>query len=287
MAVSDRVKSGPEKAPHRSLWKALGLTDEELKLPLIGVVSAKSECVPGHNHLNNIAQAVKDGIRLAGGVPVEFPAIGVCDGIAMGHVGMKYSLASRELIADSCESMAMAHGFDGMVFIPNCDKIVPGMLMAARRLNLPAMVISGGPMMPGRMPGGSGDMDLNSVFEAVGAYKAGKMDDAQLNAVESSACPGCGSCSGSAMRISAGTAGTAGEDGGQSRVQLCSAGTVRQHSPCGGSGGRLSGTLHLSPGKRPDPPGGSQAAERTHGKVFPGHCKIRQHFRSIHCHCLG
>ncbi len=196
MAVSDRVKSGPEKAPHRSLWKALGLTDEELKLPLIGVVSAKSECVPGHNHLNNIAQAVKDGIRLAGGVPVEFPAIGVCDGIAMGHVGMKYSLASRELIADSCESMAIAHGFDGMVFIPNCDKIVPGMLMAARRLNLPAMVISGGPMMPGRMPGGSGDMDLNSVFEAVGAYKAGKMDDAQLNAVESAACPGCGSCSG-------------------------------------------------------------------------------------------
>lgn len=196
MAVSDRVKSGPEKAPHRSLWKALGLTDEELKLPLIGVVSAKSECVPGHNHLNNIAQAVKDGIRLAGGVPVEFPAIGVCDGIAMGHVGMKYSLASRELIADSCESMAIAHGFDGMVFIPNCDKIVPGMLMAARRLNLPAMVISGGPMLPGRMPGGKGDMDLNSVFEAVGAYKAGKMDDAQLNAVESSACPGCGSCSG-------------------------------------------------------------------------------------------
>ena len=228
MAVSDRVKSGPEKAPHRSLWKALGLTDEELKLPLIGVVSAKSECVPGHNHLNNIAQAVKDGIRLAGGVPVEFPAIGVCDGIAMGHVGMKYSLASRELIADSCESMAIAHGFDGMaqglgmhsilpqrdliagsieamanahsfdglVFLCSCDKIVPGMLMAARRLNLPAMVISGGPMMPGRMPGGSGDMDLNSVFEAVGAYKAGKMDDAQLNAVESAACPGCGSCSG-------------------------------------------------------------------------------------------
>ena len=119
MAVSDRVKTGPEKAPHRSLWKALGLTDEELKCPLIGVVSAQSECVPGHNHLRNIAQAVKDAIRLAGGVPVEFPAIGVCDGIAMGHIGMKYSLASRELIADSCESMALAHGFDGMVFIPN------------------------------------------------------------------------------------------------------------------------------------------------------------------------
>ena len=149
MAVSDRVKSGPEKAPHRSLWKALGLTDEELKLPLIGVVSAKSECVPGHNHLNNIAQAVKDGIRLAGGVPVEFPAIGVCDGIAMGHVGMKYSLASRELIADSCESMAIAHGFDGMVFIPNCDKIVPGMLMAAARLDLPCIFVPGGSMFSG------------------------------------------------------------------------------------------------------------------------------------------
>ena len=196
MAVSDRVKTGPEKAPHRSLWKALGLTDEELTRPLIGVVCAQSECVPGHNHLKNIAQAVKDGVRLAGGVPVEFPAIGVCDGIAMGHIGMKYSLASRELIADSCESMALAHGFDGMVFIPNCDKIVPGMLMAARRLNLPAMVISGGPMLPGRMPGDARDLDLNSVFEAVGAYKAGKIDEAGLTEVESSACPGCGSCSG-------------------------------------------------------------------------------------------
>ena len=196
MAVSDRVKTGPEKAPHRSLWKALGLTDEELTRPLIGVVCAQSECVPGHNHLKNIAQAVKDGVRLAGGVPVEFPAIGVCDGIAMGHIGMKYSLASRELIADSCESMALAHGFDGMVFIPNCDKIVPGMLMAARRLNLPAMVISGGPMLPGKMPGETRDLDLNSVFEAVGAYKAGKIDDEGLTAVESSACPGCGSCSG-------------------------------------------------------------------------------------------
>ena len=196
MAVSDRVKTGPEKAPHRSLWKALGLTDEELTRPLIGVVCAQSECVPGHNHLRNIAQAVKDGVRLAGGVPVEFPAIGVCDGIAMGHIGMKYSLASRELIADSCESMALAHGFDGMVFIPNCDKIVPGMLMAARRLNLPAMVISGGPMLPGRMPGDARDLDLNSVFEAVGAYKAGKIDEAGLTEVESSACPGCGSCSG-------------------------------------------------------------------------------------------
>ena len=196
MRISDRVKTGPEKAPHRSLWKALGLTDEELSRPLIGVVCAQSECVPGHNHLKNIAQAVKDGIRLAGAVPVEFPAIGVCDGIAMGHIGMKYSLASRELIADSCEAMAQAHGMDGMVFIPNCDKIVPGMLMAARRLNLPAMVVSGGPMLPGRMPGDARDYDLNAVFEAVGAYKAGKIDDQRLNDVESGSCPGCGSCSG-------------------------------------------------------------------------------------------
>ena len=196
MRISDRVKTGPEKAPHRSLWKALGLTDEELTRPLIGVVCAQSDCVPGHNHLKNIAQAVKDGIRLAGAVPVEFPAIGVCDGIAMGHIGMKYSLSSRELIADSCEAMAQAHGMDGMVFIPNCDKIVPGMLMAARRLNLPALVVSGGPMLPGRMPGDKRDYDLNAVFEAVGAYKAGKMDDAGLNAVESNSCPGCGSCSG-------------------------------------------------------------------------------------------
>jgi len=196
MRISDRVKTGPEKAPHRSLWKALGLTDEELTRPLIGVVCAQSDCVPGHNHLKNIAQAVKDGIRLAGAVPVEFPAIGVCDGIAMGHIGMKYSLSSRELIADSCEAMAQAHGMDGMVFIPNCDKIVPGMLMAARRLNLPALVVSGGPMLPGKMPGDKRDYDLNAVFEAVGAYKAGKIDDARLNDVESGSCPGCGSCSG-------------------------------------------------------------------------------------------
>ena len=191
---SDAVKSGPERAPHRSLWKAMGLTNEELTRPLIGVVSAKSECVPGHAHLDAVAQAVKDGVRMAGGVPVEFPSIGVCDGIAMGHVGMKYSLASRELIADSCESMAIAHGFDGMVFIPNCDKIVPGMLMAAARLNLPAIFVSGGPMLAGSLHGRA--LDLNSVFEAVGAYKAGKLDDDGLDEIESAACPGCGSCSG-------------------------------------------------------------------------------------------
>ena len=182
--------------PNRSLLRACGMTDEEMKQPIIGVVSAYSEIIPGHINLDKIADAVKAGVRMAGGTPVLVPAIGVCDGIAMGHIGMKYSLASRELIADSVETLAQAHQLDGLVLIPNCDKIVPGMLMAARRLNLPAMVISGGPMMPGRMPGGSGDMDLNSVFEAVGAYKAGKMDDTQLNAVESAACPGCGSCSG-------------------------------------------------------------------------------------------
>ena len=191
---SDAVKSGPERAPHRSLWKAMGLTNEELTRPLIGVVSAKSECVPGHAHLDAVTRAVKDGVRMAGGVPVEFPSIGVCDGIAMGHVGMKYSLASRELIADSCESMASAHGFDGMVFIPNCDKIVPGMLMAAARLNLPAIFVSGGPMLAGSLHGRA--LDLNSVFEAVGAYKAGKLDDDGLDEIESAACPGCGSCSG-------------------------------------------------------------------------------------------
>lgn len=191
---SDSVKTGPEKAPHRSLWKALGLTNEELALPLIGVVSAASECVPGHAHLSLLAQAVKDGIRMAGGTPILFPAIGVCDGIAMGHEGMRFSLSSRELIADSCEAMARAHGFDAMVFLPNCDKIVPGMLMAAARLNLPSIFVSGGPMLTGNRNGDV--LDLNSVFEAVGAYKLGNLDAQGLDAIESEACPGCGSCSG-------------------------------------------------------------------------------------------
>ena len=191
---SDAVKTGPERAPHRSLWKALGLTDQELARPLIGVVSAESECVPGHAHLGVLAQAAKDGIRMAGGTPVSFPSIGICDGIAMGHGGMRYSLASRELIADSCEAMAMAHGLDALVFLPNCDKIVPGMLMAAARLNLPSIVVSGGPMLAGSLRGKT--LDLNSVFEAVGAYKAGTLDHRELNEIESAACPGCGSCAG-------------------------------------------------------------------------------------------
>lgn len=191
---SDIVKKGVERAPHRSLFKAMGYTDEEINRPLIGVVNSKNEIIPGHIHLDKIAEAVKAGIRLAGGTPVEFGAIGVCDGIAMGHLGMKYSLATRELIADSCESMGLAHSFDGMVFIPNCDKIVPGMLMAAARINVPSIVISGGPMLSIRRNGKQ--LDLNSMFEAVGAYKAGKMTMEEVCDYEDHACPGCGSCSG-------------------------------------------------------------------------------------------
>ncbi|MEE0776568.1 MAG: dihydroxy-acid dehydratase, partial [Bacillota bacterium] len=191
---SDIMKKGPERAPQRSLLKALGLVDEEIKRPIIGVVNSFNEVVPGHVHLRNIAEAVKAGIRLAGGTPMEFNTIGVCDGIAMGHEGMKYSLASRELITDTIEVMATAHAMDGLVFIPNCDKIVPGMLMAAARLNLPSVFVSGGPMLTGKLKGQV--LDLNSVFEAVGAHAAGTLDDQGLCDVESNACPGCGSCSG-------------------------------------------------------------------------------------------
>lgn len=191
---SDIVKKGVEKTPHRSLFKASGLTDEELSRPLIGVVSSKNEIIPGHVMLDKIAEAVKAGVRIAGGTPLEFPAIGVCDGIAMGHVGMKYSLASRELIADSIESMAIAHGFDALVLIPNCDKIVPGMLIAASRLNIPAIICSGGPMLSMNFNGK--DRDLNTTFEAVGAFKAGTIDEMGLLELEEAACPTCGSCSG-------------------------------------------------------------------------------------------
>ena len=191
---SDIVKKGIERAPHRSLFKAMGYTDEEIERPLIGVANSKNEIIPGHIHLDKITEAVKAGIRMAGGTPIEFGAIGVCDGIAMGHTGMKYSLATRELIADSCEAMGLAHSFDGMVFIPNCDKIVPGMLMAAARVNVPSIVISGGPMLSINKDGKQ--LDLNSVFEAVGAFKAGKMTEAEVCDLEDNACPGCGSCSG-------------------------------------------------------------------------------------------
>jgi dihydroxy-acid dehydratase len=191
---SDQVKRGFERAPHRSLFYAMGLTPEELDRPLIAVANSYNEFIPGHVHLDKISEAVKAGIRLAGGTPLEFDVIGVCDGIAMGHVGMHQSLPSRELIADSVEVMANAHGVDGLVLIPNCDKIIPGMLMAAARLNLPAIFVSGGPMLAGRHEGR--DVDLNTVFEAVGMHKVGKLSDEELHALELEACPTCGSCSG-------------------------------------------------------------------------------------------
>ncbi|MDR3314228.1 MAG: dihydroxy-acid dehydratase [Oscillospiraceae bacterium] len=191
---SANVTQGVERAPNRSLFYALGYIEEELARPLIGVVSAYSEIVPGHQHLDKLAQAACTGVRIAGGTPILMPTIGVCDGIAMGHVGMKYSLPSRELIADSLETMAMAHQLDGLVLLPNCDKIVPGMLMGALRLDLPAIVCSGGPMLAGRVAGAPST--LSTLFEAVGAHKAGLIDDAQLLEREQGACPGCGSCSG-------------------------------------------------------------------------------------------
>ncbi|MBR2613655.1 MAG: dihydroxy-acid dehydratase [Clostridia bacterium] len=191
---SDNVTKGSERAPNRSLFYAMGYTKEELERPLIGVVSAHSEIVPGHFHLDKIADAVKAGIRMAGGTPVLIPAIGVCDGIAMGHIGMKYSLASRELICDSVETMTMAHQLDGLVLVPNCDKIVPGMVMAAVRMNVPAIVCSGGPMLAGHY--GGEEVSLSKLFEAVGAYKAGIIDECKLTECETGACPGCGSCAG-------------------------------------------------------------------------------------------
>ena len=191
---SDNVTKGIEKAPMRSLFYAMGYTKEELERPLIGVVSAHSEIVPGHINLDKITEAVKAGVRMAGGTPIMVPAIGVCDGIAMGHIGMKYSLASRELIADSVETMAMAHQFDGLVLVPNCDKIVPGMVMGAVRLNIPTVVCSGGPMMSGLVDGV--ETSLSKMFEAVGARKADIIDDAGLEEFEQNTCPGCGSCSG-------------------------------------------------------------------------------------------
>lgn len=191
---SDKVTLGVERAPMRSLFYAMGYTREELGRPLIGVVNAYSEIVPGHYHLDKITQAVKAGVRMAGGTPIEVPSIGVCDGIAMGHEGMKYSLASRELIADSVETVAMAHMFDGLVLVPNCDKIVPGMIMGAVRMDIPTVVCSGGPMMAGLFDGE--EVSLSKIFEAVGARKAGLIDDDALTDCEQSVCPGCGSCAG-------------------------------------------------------------------------------------------
>lgn len=192
---SDVIKKGVPAAPNRSLLYALGYTKEEIERPLVGVVCSFNEIVPGHMNLDKIAEAVKAGIRAAGGTPVEFPAIAVCDGIAMGHVGMKYSLVTRDLIADSTEAMAMAHQFDGLVMIPNCDKNVPGLLMAAARINVPTIFVSGGPMLAGTLENGRRTC-LSHMFEAVGAHYAGKLDDAGLEDYEENACPTCGSCSG-------------------------------------------------------------------------------------------
>ncbi len=191
---SIEVKKGSTRAAHRSLFYAMGYTEEELKKPLIGVCCAANEIIPGHMHLDTIAQAVKYGILEAGGTPIEFPAIGICDGIAMGHNGMKYPLASRELVADSVEAVANGHAFDALVLIPNCDKIVPGMLMAAARLNIPTVVVSGGPMLPGRLNGK--DISVSTVFEAAGRFESGQIGKAELSEIEHCACPGCGSCSG-------------------------------------------------------------------------------------------
>jgi len=191
---SDTVKSGIERAPHRSLFKAMGYTDEELRRPLVGIANSANEIIPGHVELDRIVSAVKAGVYMKGGTPITFGTIGVCDGIAMNHIGMKYSLASRELIADSIEVMAIAHGFDAMVMVTNCDKIVPGMLMAAARLDLPTIMVSGGPMLAGSCKGRT--IDLVSVFEAVGAVRSGKITRKDLLEIEDSACPTCGSCAG-------------------------------------------------------------------------------------------
>lgn len=192
--VKDTIVNGFQNAPHRSLYHALGLTTEEQQRPMIGIVSSYNEIVPGHMNIDKIVEAVKLGVAMAGGTPIVFPAIAVCDGIAMGHTGMKYSLVTRDLIADSTEAMVMAHGFDGLVMVPNCDKNVPGLLMAAARLNIPTVFVSGGPMLAGRVDGKK--TSLSSMFEAVGAYSAGKIDEKQLCVCEENTCPSCGSCSG-------------------------------------------------------------------------------------------
>ncbi len=197
MMKSDAVRKGIDRAPHRSLFKAMGYTDKELRRPLVGIANSANEIIPGHIHLDKLVEAVKAGVYMAGGVPIEFGGIGVCDGIAMNHEGMKYSLASRELIADSVEVMAKAHAFDALVLVPNCDKIIPGMLMAAARLDIPSIIVSGGPMLAGRHPSKPEQkIDLITVFEAVGAVHSGKMSEQELGLIEDQACPTCGSCAG-------------------------------------------------------------------------------------------
>ncbi|MGA2093777.1 MAG: dihydroxy-acid dehydratase, partial [Sedimentisphaerales bacterium] len=192
---SDTIKSGFQRAPHRGLLRACGVSDADINKPFIAVANSFCEIVPGHVHLNKVAEVVKGGIREAGGVPFEFNTIAICDGIAMGHTGMKYSLASREIVADSVEAMLAAHCFDGMVCIPNCDKITPGMLMASVRMNIPTLFVSGGPMMAGKMRNGAA-ADLISIFEGVAQFKMGAISEGQLKELEMAGCPTCGSCSG-------------------------------------------------------------------------------------------
>ena len=189
---SDSVKAGIERAPHRSLFKAMGYTDEELRRPLVGIANSANDIIPGHVELDRIVSAVKAGVRMGGGTPIAFGTIGICDGIAMNHIGMKYSLASRELIADSIEVMAIAHAFDAMVMVTNCDKIVPGMVMGSLRVNIPTVFVSGGPMLAGKTLDGK-SVDLISVFEGVGAFKAGRIDKKRLKELEDQACPTVGS----------------------------------------------------------------------------------------------
>jgi len=248
---SDVTKKGVERAPHRSLMRALGLTSREIEQPIVGIVNSFNEIIPGHIHLKAVAEAAKAGVYSAGGTPLEFETIGVCDGIAMGHLGMRYSLPSRELIADCVETVVQAHGFDALVFIPNCDKIIPGMLMAAVRLNIPAIFVSGGPMLAGRMAGDK-CVDLSNVFEAVGKVAKGEMSQSELEELEEVACPGCGSCSGmftantmncltEALGMADGAAG-----GGHSPLRHCHQSFDLQRL-CGGHGSGRQHKLRAAP----------------------------------------
>jgi len=258
---SDSIKKGAERAPHRALLRSLGVSPNDFGKPFIGVVNSFTDVVPGHQHLREIAEAVKSGVRQAGGVPFEFNTIAVCDGLAMNHTGMKYSLASRELIADTVEIMAQAHAFDGLVFIPNCDKVIPGMLMAAVRLNIPAVFVSGGPMLAGHLmvDGKVKKVDLSHVFEAVGQFVKGDLSAEKLEEIEGAACPGCGSCS--CRRGQARCEAQAGPQGG-GRARGRTRGSVRP--------GRRGGPRRRPrSGQAEDPaqgPGGCFSRARLHGR---------------------
>ncbi len=246
--TSDNVKNGPERAPHRSLLRAMGYTQREIAAPWVGIVNAWNELIPGHIQLDRIAAAAKAGVLAAGGTPMEFPSIGVCDGLAMGHAGMHYSLPSRELIADSIETMALAHQLDALVLVTNCDKITPGMLMAAARVNIPAVLVSGGPMLAGRI--GERALNLNSVFEAVGTFKDGRLSDGELREIEEHACPGCGSCAGmftaNSMNCLAEALGMALP--GNGTILAVDAGRIRLAKAAGDGGHGLARAGHPSPG---------------------------------------